>query len=91
MKDYNIGSIENIENSTKEYETRTGLFLIFIRMLFNASKRALFFTSLPFYWIIFFNYVIKWFDIKLFIFVVIVSGIMSFCGRSWGVIDWLIK
>lgn len=61
------------------------------KIFITTSKRALFFTSLPFYWIVFFNYILKWFDYRVFIFVVVASAIMSVAGQSWGVIDYFAK
>jgi len=63
----------------------------FRKIFTTFSKKALFFTSLPFYWIIFFNYILNWFDLKFFIFVVMASAIMSFAGQSWGALDFFAR
>ena len=79
-------------------EINTNRIIILEKSVFNfrkifttISKKALFFTSLPFYWLLFFNYVLNWFDSRIFIFVVGVSIAMSLFGQGWGVIDWLVK
>ena len=62
------------------------------KSIFAATgKKALFFTSLPFYWIVFFSYIMNWFDFRLFAFVVIASAVMSIFGQSWGALDWLAR
>ncbi|MFC1691382.1 hypothetical protein ACFL0W_04335 [Nanoarchaeota archaeon] len=56
----------------------------------NIGKKAAFITSLPFYWLIFFN-LIGYFDVKLFSFTIISSIIMSLFGKSWGILDNLVR
>ena len=51
------------------------------------SKKAVFITSVPFYWFIIFRYIIGTFDIGLFIFIVGVSFFMSFFGINWGILN----
>ncbi|MBW2999933.1 hypothetical protein KY339_04620, partial [Candidatus Woesearchaeota archaeon] len=55
----------------------------------KLSKKALFITSMPFYWFIFFKYVINWFEIGMFLFVVLASFAISMLGMNWGVLDSL--
>ena len=69
-----------VDNSSKPRRTNQSL-----------SKKALFFTSVPFYWLVFFTKVLNFFDLRFFIFVVIASIIMSFLGKNWGVLNILLK
>lgn len=41
---------------------------------------------MPFYWFFLFRYILKWFDLKWFLFVVILSALLSLSGRGWGII-----
>lgn len=52
----------------------------------NVSKRALFFTSVPFYWFLIFKF-LGVFDIKLFCFVAGASLMLSMLGYGWGVLN----
>lgn len=61
------------------------------KALVGASKKAFFFISLPFYWLVFFNYILNFFDSRLFIFVVGASVFMSLIGQNWGVLNALLK
>ncbi len=61
----------------------------FRRTLINQSKRALFFTSVPFYWLIFFTYLLKWFDLNLFVLVNVGTMAMSYFGIGWGLLNGL--
>ena len=79
--------MENVNGIIKVENTISNFGSIFA----TTGKKALFFTSLPFYWVVFFNYILNWFDFRLFAFVVIASAVMSIFGHSWGVIDWLAK
>jgi len=51
------------------------------------SKKAIFITSVPFYWFIIFQYVVGWFEVNFFIFVVCASIVMSFIGGGWGILN----
>ena len=61
----------------------------FRRTLINQCKRALFFTSVPFYWLIFFIYLLNWFDMSYFIMVNVASVVLSYYGMGWGLLDSL--
>ena len=55
-----------------------------------TSKKAVFITSVPFYWFIIFRYV-NWFDTGFFLFVVMASFAMSFAGSGWGIFNSLAR
>jgi len=57
----------------------------------SIGKKALFFTSVPFYWLVFFTKILNFFDMRFFIFVVVASIILSFFGKNWGLINILLK
>ena len=60
-------------------------------MLAGISKKALFITSVPFYWFLFFNYILNWQSMGLFVFVVTASYMTSLSGHGWGLLNWLAK
>lgn len=55
------------------------------------SKKAVFITSVPFYWFIIFRYFLGSFDAGLFIFIIAASFIMSFFGSGWGLLNGLVR
>ena len=57
----------------------------------SFGKKALFFTSVPFYWLVFFTQVMRWYDTGFFIFVVAASIVLSLLGKNWGLIHFLSK
>lgn len=57
----------------------------------GALKNFSFLLALPLYWHIVFTKLIGFFDLNLFLFVVIASAIMSYLNLGWGVVDWLAK
>ena len=61
----------------------------FADMFIELGTKALFITSVPLYWFILFNYALGWFDIPLFVFVVLCSYAFSLAGKGWGALDWL--
>jgi len=81
-----FGNIQSAEQKKLEKSVNS-----FRNVFVTFSKRALFFTSLPFYWIVFFNYILNWFDYRFFAFVVIISAMMSFFGQGWGLLNFLVK
>ncbi len=63
----------------------------FGKKLAGLGKKALFFTSVPFYWLVFFTKIMNWFDLRFFIFVVAATIAMSIFGKNWGLLNILIK
>ena len=63
----------------------------FGKILASLGKKALFFTSVPFYWLVFFTKILNFFDMRFFVFVVAASIIMSFFGKNWGLLNILLK
>ncbi len=63
----------------------------FRKLFASISKKALFFTSVPFYWLVFFTKILNWFDVHFFVFVVVASIVLSFFGKNWGLLNILIK
>jgi len=57
----------------------------------GLCKKALFFTSVPFYWLVFFTRVLHWYDAGFFVFVVAASIVISLLGKNWGLIHFLSK
>lgn len=57
----------------------------------SIGKKALFFTSVPFYWLVFFTKILNFFDMRFFVFVVVASIILSFFGKNWGLLNILLK
>jgi len=53
----------------------------------SLGKRALFFTSVPFYWGLFFHVLLGWFNPFVFGAVVIGSFAASMMGSGWGLLD----
>lgn len=63
-----------------------------LRSFFSElSKKAMFITSVPFYWFIIFKYMIGWFDMGFFVFVIGCSMILSMTGGNWGMLNGLMK
>ncbi|MFO8016201.1 MAG: hypothetical protein R6U32_03790 [Candidatus Woesearchaeota archaeon] len=56
-----------------------------------AGKKAVFITSVPFYWLIIFRHVLHWYDAGFFAFVVIASLLLSMLGGSWGIMQGLAR
>ena len=52
----------------------------------GTSRKAFFLTSMPFYWLFLFRYILNWFDLKWFIIVVVLSAILSLSGKGWGIL-----
>lgn len=69
------------------YETRT-IYGKLHSLFFTASKRALFFASMPVYWLVVFR-LVNWFDARFFAFVVAASIVMSHFGHGWGMLEML--
>ncbi|HLC46573.1 MAG TPA: hypothetical protein VJI75_02420 [Candidatus Nanoarchaeia archaeon] len=61
----------------------------FADIFIELGTKALFITSVPLYWFILFNYALGWFDLPLFVFVVLCSYAFSLAGKGWGALDWL--
>ena len=57
----------------------------------GALKNFSFLIALPVYWHIVFTKLLGFFDLNLFLFIVIASAIMSYFDLGWGVLDWLAK
>jgi len=57
----------------------------------SLGKKALFVTSVPFYWLVFFTKILQWYDANFFIFVVIASMVLSVLGKNWGILHFLVK
>ncbi len=55
----------------------------------SLGKKALFFTSVPFYWLVFFTQVMRWYDTSFFVFVVAASIVLSLMGKNWGILHFL--
>ncbi len=72
-------------------QTRVKEAFSFRKPLASLGKKALFFTSMPFYWLVFFTKVMHWFDARFFIFVIIASIVLSFWGKNWGLLHFLVK
>ncbi|PIN87169.1 hypothetical protein COV19_01095 [Candidatus Woesearchaeota archaeon CG10_big_fil_rev_8_21_14_0_10_44_13] len=51
------------------------------------SKKAVFITSVPFYWFIIFRYIVGSIEMNLFIFIVAASFVMSSFGNGWGLLN----
>lgn len=63
-----------------------------LRSFFNGlCKKAVYITSVPFYWFIIFKYLIGWFNPGFFIFVIICSIMLSIGGGSWGILNFGIR
>lgn len=60
-------------------------------MLNELSKKALFITSVPFYWFIIFTYILNWQSTSMFIFAVGTSYLTSLFGQGWGLLNWLAR
>jgi len=65
--------------------------LSFGKLFASIGKKALFLTSMPFYWLVFFTRIMHWFDLHFFIFVVAASIALSVLGKNWGMIHFLAK
>ena len=57
----------------------------------SIGKKALFVTSVPFYWLVFFTRILQWYDANFFIFVVIASMVLSVLGKNWGILHFLAR
>ena len=80
-------NLENIKLSLEVYgkQTRRGQ----LRSFFNGlGKKAVYITSVPFYWFIIFKYIMGWFNPGFFIFVILCSIILSVGGGSWGILNF---
>lgn len=63
-----------------------------LRSFFSGlSKKAMFITSVPFYWFIIFKYLIGWFNPGFFVFVIACSMLLSIGGGNWGILNGLVK
>jgi hypothetical protein len=63
-----------------------------LRSFFNGlCKKAIYITSVPFYWFIIFKYCLGWFNPGFFIFVIICSIVLSLGGGSWGILNFGVR
>ncbi|MBD3313776.1 hypothetical protein GF345_05010 [Candidatus Woesearchaeota archaeon] len=85
-KQQEINDVMEKFESYEKKKTKTEKARSYFREL---SKKALFITSVPFYWFILFKYVVGSFNPAFFVFVVLASGLLSFTGSNWGVLNVL--
>ena len=63
-----------------------------LRSFFNGlCKKAVYITSVPFYWFIIFKYIMGWFNPGFFVFVILCSVILSVSGGSWGILNFGVR
>ncbi len=78
---------EAVENEDKEAEKPT--FAKKLCSIFSLiSRRAFFITSMPFYWLVCFKFILETFDARLYTFVVVASFALSYFNHSWGILNW---
>jgi hypothetical protein len=63
----------------------------FGKVFASTGKKALFFTSVPFYWLVFFTKILNFFDMRFFVFVVVATIALTLMGKNWGLLNILLK
>ncbi len=92
MENQNINIFNVVEKvQVKEVKQEFKVPVSFGQKIASFGKRALFLTSVPFYWLVFFTKILNFFDMKFFIFVVAASMVLSLLGKNWGILHFLVK
>ena len=55
-------------------------------VLSEASRKVFFITAMPIYWFIIFNFILHTFNQVLFVFVVLISSVLTLYDKGWGII-----
>ena len=87
----NANAIKSVTLNVAEKAWVKEVAFSFRNTITGLCKKALFFTSVPFYWLVFFTKIMHFYDANFFVFVVVASIVMSFFGKNWGVLHFLIK
>jgi len=80
--------LSSADLETEEIEKKPGVKQKLYSIFSIISKRAFFITSMPFYWLVYFKFILETFDARLFTFVVIASYGLSYFNHSWGILNW---
>jgi hypothetical protein len=84
-----IGKLRGID---LELEADKNTFSRRLNSFFSGlSKKAVFITSVPFYWFIIFKYIVGSFNPAFFVFVIVCSIIISQFGGNWGIMNALMR
>ncbi|MCX6707618.1 MAG: hypothetical protein NT001_05775 [Candidatus Woesearchaeota archaeon] len=100
IEDMGYISLEELKEQAKDAETLRLSLEVYekqtrrsrLRSFFNGlCKKAVYITSVPFYWFIIFKYMMGWFNPGFFMFVILCSIILSVGGGSWGILNFGIR